>query len=130
MEEEVSETEEDIQVRRAQRSEIQRQINESMSVARERALNREEKKVERKASFDTDKYCSDDTKVDFTGESIASSTDIVLFVDPLTEKDKILYYCFTAEELFNSFVSSRRLWKWERGPILNEPIFKIPMSYG
>ena len=82
------------------------------------------------AGFDTDSVCYDTTKNDFSGDNISKNNDIVLIVDPLTDPRQKLIYCFTSEDLLNSFKNSRRLWEWNRGPIYDKPIFKIPIQYG
>lgn len=113
------------------------QMRENMRRIAQRNTNIPEEKVyENKSGFDT-RNCYANTKYDISGEEIYKKSDMVIIIDPITEKGKTRYYCFSYEDLYDIFTKAPRLYEWYRerperigNPILDRPVFKIPIEFG
>ena len=78
-------------------------------------------------SFPYSKKCFETTKstmVSGTDIGEEKEDEVIVIIDPITDKRNVRYYCFLREELKTSFDGSRRLKEWPNGP----PIFLLPVA--
>ena len=78
-------------------------------------------------SFPYSKKCFETTKstmVSGTDMGEEKEDEVIVIIDPITDKRNVRYYCFLREELKTSFDGSRRLKEWPNGP----PIFLLPVA--